>query len=125
MKIEGSVFQVENAQTYEKDDTKCSGREDLPRKVPNRASTAQFAVTSEISSVAGAFAQIPRNPFSRSRPGDTACIFQHQCVPVCELRYESSTLILCKELSSSIFQSCQSVCQASVTPVQISTLCNI
>ena len=26
-----------------------------------------------------------------------------------ELRYESSTLILCKELSSTIFQSCQSV----------------
>ena len=42
-----------------------------------------------------------------------------------ELRYESSTLILYKELSSSIFQSCQSVSQASVTPVQISTLCNI
>ena len=84
MKIEGSVFQVENAQTYEKDDTKCSGREDLPRKVPNRASKAQIAVTLEISSVVGAFAQIPRNPFSRSRPGDTACIFQHQCVPVCE-----------------------------------------
>ena len=45
------------------------------------------------------------------------------------LRYESSTLILYKELSSSIFQSCQSVsqsvCQASVTPVQISTFCNI
>ena len=41
------------------------------------------------------------------------------------LRYESSTLILYKELSSTIFQSCQSVCQASVTPVQISTLCNI
>ena len=84
MKIEGSVFQVENAQTYEKDDTKCSGREDLPRKVPNRASKAQIAVTLEISSVVGAFAQIPRNPFSRSRPGDTACIFQHQCVHVCE-----------------------------------------
>ena len=60
MKIEGSVFQVENAQTYEKDDTKCSGREDLPRKVPNRASKAQIAVTSEISSVVGAFAQIPQ-----------------------------------------------------------------
>ena len=42
-----------------------------------------------------------------------------------ELRYESSTLILYKELSSPIFQSCQSVSQASVTPVQISTLCNI
>ena len=84
MKIEGSVFQVENAHTYEKDDTKCSGREDLPRKVPNRASKAQIAVTLEISSVVGAFAQIPRNPFSRSRPGDTACIFQHQCVHVCE-----------------------------------------
>ena len=41
------------------------------------------------------------------------------------LRYESSTLILFKELSSSIFQSCQSVSEASVTPVQISTLCNI
>ena len=40
------------------------------------------------------------------------------------LRYESSTLILCKELSSPIFQSL-SVRQASVTPVQISTLCNI
>ena len=42
-----------------------------------------------------------------------------------ELRYESSTLILYKELSSPIFQSCLSVSQASVTPVQISTLCNI
>ena len=42
-----------------------------------------------------------------------------------ELRYESSTLILYKELSSPIFQSCQSVSEASVTPVQISTLCNI
>ena len=45
------------------------------------------------------------------------------------LRYERSTLILYKELSSPIFQSCQSVSQsvseASVTPVQISTLCNI
>ena len=45
------------------------------------------------------------------------------------LRYESSTLILHKELSSTIFQSCQSVSQsvsqASVTPVQISTFCNI
>ena len=41
------------------------------------------------------------------------------------LRYESSTLILYKELSSSIFQSCQSVSEASVTPVQISTFCNI
>ena len=40
------------------------------------------------------------------------------------LRYESSTLTLYKELSSSIFQS-QSVCQACVTPFQISTLCNI
>ena len=37
------------------------------------------------------------------------------------LRYESSTLILYKELSSPIFQSCQSVCQACVTPFQIST----
>ena len=46
-----------------------------------------------------------------------------------DLRYESSTLILYKELSSPIFQSCQSVSQsvsqASVTPVQISTFCNI
>ena len=43
------------------------------------------------------------------------------------LRYESSTLILFKELSSPIFTLwvCQSVCQASVTPVQISTFCNI
>ena len=45
------------------------------------------------------------------------------------LRYERSTLILYKELSSTIFQSrqsvSQSVCQASVTPVQISTFCNI
>ena len=41
------------------------------------------------------------------------------------LRYESSTLILYKELSSTIFQSCQSVSQASVTPVQISTFCNV
>ena len=43
------------------------------------------------------------------------------------LRYESSTLILYKELSSPIFQMwvSQSVCQASVTPVQISTFCNI
>ena len=40
------------------------------------------------------------------------------------LRYESSTLILYKELSSSIFQSL-SVSQASVTPDQISTFCNI
>ena len=36
-----------------------------------------------------------------------------------------SRLILYKELSSSIFQSCQWVSQASVTPVQISTLFNI
>ena len=43
------------------------------------------------------------------------------------LRYESSTLILYKELSSPIFQMwvSQSVCQASVTPVQISTFCNV
>ena len=41
------------------------------------------------------------------------------------LRYESSTLILYKELSSTIFQSRESVSQTSVTPVQISTLCNI
>ena len=45
------------------------------------------------------------------------------------LRYESSSLKLYKELSSSIFQNCQSVsqsvCQACVTPFQISTLCNI
>ena len=43
-------------------------------------------------------------------------------------RYESSSLILYKELSSPIFQSLwvsQSVSQASVIPVQISTLCNI
>ena len=44
------------------------------------------------------------------------------------LRYESSTLILYEELSSPIFQSCQwvseSVSKASVTPDQISTLCN-
>ena len=40
-----------------------------------------------------------------------------------QLRYESSTLILCKELSSTIFALW--VCQASVTPVQISTFCNI
>ena len=39
------------------------------------------------------------------------------------LRYESSTLILYKELSSSIFQSCQSVSKALVTPEQISSLC--
>ena len=41
-----------------------------------------------------------------------------------KLRYESSTLILYKELSSSIFQSLW-VSQASVTPVEISTLFNI
>ena len=41
------------------------------------------------------------------------------------LRYESSTLILYKELTSPIFQSCQSVRKASVIPVQISTLCDI
>ena len=41
-----------------------------------------------------------------------------------KLRYESSTLILYKELSSTIFQSL-SVRQGSVTPVQISTSCNI
>ena len=40
-----------------------------------------------------------------------------------KLRYESSTLILCKELSSSIFALW--VCQALVTPAQISTFCNI
>ena len=40
------------------------------------------------------------------------------------LRYESSTLILYKELSSPIFQSL-SVSQASVTPVHISTLFNM
>ena len=43
------------------------------------------------------------------------------------LRYESSTLILYKELSSTIFQSLsvsQSVSKASVTPDQIFTLCN-
>ena len=44
--------------------------------------------------------------------------------PKHELRYESSTLILYKELSSSIF-CCEWVSQASVTPVQISTLCSI
>ena len=48
-----------------------------------------------------------------------------KCFGIWILRYESSTLILYKELSSSIFQSCQSVSQASVTPVQISTLFNI
>ena len=48
-----------------------------------------------------------------------------------QLRYECHTLqgaILYKELSSPIFQSLsvsQSVRKASVTPVQISTLCNI
>ena len=41
------------------------------------------------------------------------------------LRYENSTLILYKELSSPIFQSCEWVSEASVTPVQISTFCNI
>ena len=46
------------------------------------------------------------------------------------LRYESSTLIIFKELSSSIFQSLwvsQSVSQSGIgtTPDQISTLCNI
>ena len=45
------------------------------------------------------------------------------------LHYESSTLILYKEPSSPIFQSCHSVSEsvrkASVTPVQISILCNI
>ena len=44
--------------------------------------------------------------------------------PKHELRYESSTLILYKELSSSIF-CCEWVSQALVTPVQISTFCNI
>ena len=47
---------------------------------------------------------------------------QHSCH--FKLRCESSTLILYKELSSTIFQSL-SVSQASVTPVQISTFCNI
>ena len=42
-----------------------------------------------------------------------------------KLRYESSTLILYEELSNSIFQSCQLVSEASVTPVQISTVCNV
>ena len=41
------------------------------------------------------------------------------------LRYESSTLILYKELSSTIFQNCRSVSEVCVTPVQFSTLCNI
>ena len=43
------------------------------------------------------------------------------------LRFESSTLILCKELSSTIFQLwvSQSVSEACVTPIQISTFCNI
>ena len=50
-------------------------------------------------------------------------VLVHWALPI--LRYESSTLILYKELSSPIFQSCLSVSQASVTPVQISTLCNI
>ena len=45
--------------------------------------------------------------------------------PMLLLRYESSTLILFKELSSTIFQSRESVSEASVTPVQISALCNI
>ena len=47
---------------------------------------------------------------------------------LCILRYESSTLILYKELSSTIFQGLsvsQSVSKASVTPDQISTFCNI
>ena len=50
--------------------------------------------------------------------GDVSFVF------VLALRYESSTLIVCKELSSSIFQNLW-VRQASVKPVQISTLCNI
>ena len=40
------------------------------------------------------------------------------------LRYESSTLLLYKELSSS-FKVCQWVRKPSVTPDQISTKCNI
>ena len=45
---------------------------------------------------------------------------------VTKLRYESSTLILYKELSSSIFKVVsQRVSEASVIPDQISTLCNI
>ena len=59
-------------------------------------------------------------------------LYHHRCLSVQEgltsptttiffLRYESSTLILYKELSSPIFQSRQSVSEASVTPVQIST----
>ena len=53
------------------------------------------------------------------------CASTYPVTVVIELRYESSTLLLFKELSSTIFQSCQSVSEASVTPVQISTLCNI
>ena len=41
-----------------------------------------------------------------------------------ELLYERSTPILYKEVSSTIFQSL-SVRKASVTPVQVSSLCNI
>ena len=45
---------------------------------------------------------------------------QYQYLLFLYLCYESSTLILYKELSSPIFQSL-----ASVTPDQVSTLCNI
>ena len=56
---------------------------------------------------------------------DTLFILQS---PWWKLRYESSTLILYKELSSTVFQSLsvsEWVRKASVTPVQISTLFNI
>ena len=43
------------------------------------------------------------------------CVVCYCAFLVCKLlRYESSTLILYKELSSSIFQSCQSVCQSGI-----------
>ena len=54
-----------------------------------------------------------------------SCLYQQYYRVFLFLRYESSTLILYKELSITIFQSCESVSQALVTPFQISTLCNI
>ena len=58
----------------------------------------------------------------------TSRIFSHFQPRAKDLRYMSSTLILYKELSSTIFQSLsvsESVSNASVTPVQIFILLNI
>ena len=71
-------------------------------------------------------ASLSHRNWVRNRPPKLFCE-QAQKLVKNWLRYESSTLILYKELSSSIFPLwvSQWVSEASVTPVQISILCNI